>query len=87
MRINWKVRFRNPVWLTSFIAFIISTVYQFLAMLDIAPTLDESSIMQVVSAVIQVLTLLGILQDPTTKGIGDSERALNYEKPRDDGRL
>ena len=34
MHINWKVRFRNPVWVTSLIALMISTVYQALAMFE-----------------------------------------------------
>ncbi|WP_375138409.1 MULTISPECIES: phage holin [unclassified Bacillus (in: firmicutes)] len=27
---------------------------------------------------------MGIVQDPTIKGIGDSRQALTYEVPRDD---
>jgi len=30
--------------------------------------------------------LLGIIIDPTTKGASDSERALNYDKPKGDGK-
>jgi phi LC3 family holin len=29
-----------------------------------------------------LLSLLGIVQDPTTKGYGDSERALQYKDPK-----
>ena len=81
MKINWKVRFRNPVWVTSLVALVISTVYQALAMFGVAPALTEDAVMQVVSAVVQLLTLMGVLIDPTTKGIGDSERAMEYEEP------
>lgn len=35
----------------------------------------------VVEAVFLVLTILGIVTDPTTEGVGDSARALTYEKP------
>ena len=81
MKINWKVRFRNPVWVTSLVALIISTVYQILAMFEIAPALTEDTIMQIVSGVVQLLTLVGVMIDPTTKGVGDSERALEYNEP------
>ena len=30
--------------------------------------------------------LIGVIVDPTTAGIGDSERALGYEEPWDDNR-
>lgn len=81
MKINWKVRFRNPVWVTSLVALVISTVYQALAMFEVAPAITEDAVMQTVSAVVQLLTLMGVLIDPTTKGVGDSDRALEYERP------
>ena len=81
MKINWKVRFRNPVWVTSLVALVISTVYQILAMFEIAPALTEDTIMQIVSGVVQLLTLVGVMIDPTTKGVSDSERALEYKEP------
>ena len=31
-----------------------------------------------------ILVILGIVTDPTTKGIADSERALNYDVPLND---
>jgi len=34
-----------------------------------------------VTAVLQVLSLLGLIVDPTTAGVADSQRALGYEEP------
>ena len=76
MKINWTVRLNNGTWLGSFIGFIVATVYQLLAMFDIAPVITQSEVMQVVAVVLQLLGLLGVITDPTTKGISDSERAL-----------
>ncbi len=81
MKINWKVRFRNPVWLTAFVAFIVSTVYGLLLQFDIVPTITEDAIMAVVTSAVQLLTLMGILVDPTTAGISDSEQAMSYPEP------
>lgn len=81
MKINWKVRFKNPTWLTMFIGLIVGFVYNMLKMFDIAPTITENQIMDVVSNVLTFLGLIGVLVDPTTKGVGDSQRALNYEEP------
>lgn len=81
MKINWKVRFKNRTWITTFVSFIIATVYQILAMFEIAPTVTEDSVVQVVAAVVQLLTLMGVLIDPTTAGFNDSERAMGYEEP------
>lgn len=82
MSINWKVRFKNPVWLTAFVTFLISTAYQLLAMFDVVPAVTEEAILQAVAAIVQLLTLAGILVDPTTQGLSDSERALEYQNPQ-----
>ncbi len=34
------------------------------------------------NAILGFLVLTGVIQDPTTKGIGDSHQALEYEEPR-----
>ena len=81
MKINWKVRFKNPVWVTALVALIVSTVYQVLAMFDILPSITEETVMKIVAAVVQLLTMMGVMVDPTTKGLGDSDRALGYEEP------
>jgi phi LC3 family holin len=35
-----------------------------------------------INAVFVVLTLLGIVSDPTTKGVKDSKQAMTYTKPK-----
>lgn len=81
MKINWKVRFQNKVWLTSFVAFIVSTIYTFLGMFEVAPAVTQDSVMQVISAVLQLLGLLGVIVDPTTPNMADSDRAMHYSAP------
>ena len=81
MEMNWKVRFRNKVWLSSFIATILTFIYTILGMLDIAPKFTQNTVMNVVNAFLMVLCMTGVIIDPTTSGIGDSERAMTYETP------
>lgn len=82
MKINWKVRFRNPVFLASMIALIVGFVYDALALLGIVPAVEESSVLALVDTVLKVLAAFGILADPTTAGISDSEQAMCYLKPK-----
>lgn len=35
----------------------------------------------IVNALFAVLAIVGVVVDPTTKGIGDSARAMTYDKP------
>lgn len=84
MKINWKVRFRNPTWLTMFVSLIVGFTFNVLKMFDVVPSITENQVMEIVSQVMTFLGLIGVLVDPTTAGIGDSARALNYEEPWQD---
>ena len=84
MKINWKVRFKQKVFLTSFISLIVSFVYSMLAMFDVFPAVTKNSVLEVVNQVLTILGLLGIIVDPTTAGISDSDRAMSYEEPYKD---
>ena len=83
-KINWQVRLKKK----SFWVAIVSAVALFINNITGAFGLDYSaSIEQGVSIVTSILTVfagLGILVDPTTKGVRDSEKANEYTKPRDD---
>jgi phi LC3 family holin len=41
----------------------------------------QQSILTFVNAVFILLSMMGLVQDPTTKGMRDSERALTYKDP------
>ncbi len=81
MKINWAVRFRNKVWLGSFLSLIIGFVYNMLALFDVIPEVTQSLALQLLNQVLTFLGLIGVIVDPTTAGLGDSERALGYEVP------
>ena len=84
MKINWKVRFKNVTWLTTFISLIVGFVFNILKMFDVFPVITENQIMQVVSQVLTFLGLIGVLVDPTTAGLSDSNRAMSYVDPWND---
>lgn len=84
MKINWKVRFKNPVWLTSFISLIVGFVYNILRCFDIFPSVTQTQVMEIVGQVLTFLGLFGVVVDPTTAGMSDSVRAMTYEEPWDD---
>lgn len=84
MKINWKVRFKNPVWLTSFISLIVGFVYNILRCFDIFPSVTQTQVMEIVGQVLTFLGLFGVVVDPTTAGMNDSVRAMTYDEPWDD---
>ena len=82
--INWKVRFRNKTWLTMFISLIVGFVFNILRAFDVSPVVTESLVMNIAGQVLTFLGLIGVIVDPTTAGVGDSERALGYDVPWED---
>lgn len=80
--LNWKVRFKNKVWLMSFIGTIITFVYQLLAMFNVVPKISEDTVVQLAGLILNVLVGIGVIQDPTTAGIEDSKQALTYNEPK-----
>ena len=84
MKVNWKVRFKNKTWLTAFISLIVSFAFNVLALFDIFPSFTKNSILEIVSQILTFLGLMGVIVDPTTTGLSDSERALGYEEPWND---
>lgn len=84
MKINWKVRLKNPTFWLTVVPATVTFVYCLLSAFDIVPGISEVTVINALTAIITGLTALGVLVDPTTKGVGDSERALCYECPVDD---
>lgn len=86
MNINWLVRIRNKdFWVAlipalALLAQAVAAVFGF----TIDLTVLSGKLLAVVDALFAVLLILGIVNDPTTKGFGDSSRALTYEQPWDD---
>lgn len=83
-KINWKVRFKNKIWLGSFLSLIIGFVFSLLRMFDVYPEVTEDRVLISVDNILTFLGLFGVLIDPTTEGMFDSQRALGYEEPWSD---
>lgn len=85
--INWKVRVLNKNFWLSLIPAVILLVQVILAVFGITVDFGETGtkLLAVVNAAFVVLAILGIVTDPTTEGIGDSTRAMTYEKPKPKG--
>lgn len=77
-KINIKVRLNNKAWLTLFIAAIVSFVYTVLGLFGVVPQISQSDVMNFVGTVLTLLTTIGVLVDPTTSGLKDSDTAMLY---------
>lgn len=83
MGINWKVRIKNKLFWTSLISALALLAQAIAALFGFTIDLTKltGQLIAIVDAVFVVLAVLGIVADPTTKGVGDSERAMTYVTP------
>ena len=87
MNINWKVRIRNKnFWLALIPALLL------LVQVVAAPCgykwdfgVLNQQLAAIINAVFALLSILGVVNDPTTAGSSDSAQALTYEEPRKEG--
>ncbi|MEG1474777.1 MAG: phage holin [Longicatena sp.] len=82
-KINWSIRLKNKQFYVSIIPAILLLIQVIASLFHYSIDLGDlgNKLLSVVNALFAVLTLLGIIVDPTTTGIGDSKRALEYTKP------
>ena len=80
--INWKLRFKNKTTLTAIIGCSLAFIYQMLGIFGVTPTISENELGQAFGVGLNILLGVGIITDPTTKGISDSARALDYKELR-----
>lgn len=78
MKINIIERLKNKTFVISAVSLIVAFIYRFLSLIDIVPTVTETAIIENIGMFINILAFFGVLIDPTTKGINDSERAMTY---------
>ena len=86
MQINWKVRVANKNFWLTLIPAVLLLIQAVAAPLGLKLDFGElgNQLLAIVNAVFAVLAILGIVNDPTTNGMGDSKQAMTYEEPKKD---
>lgn len=81
--INWKVRLKNKAFWLAIIPAVLLLIQAVAAVFGFSLDLGEigEKLLDVVNAVFLVLGIIGIVVDPTTQGLSDSDRAMGYEEP------
>lgn len=85
MKINWSVRLKNPYFWIGLLGVIFtamgvepSTLTSWQAVIDSLKSLISNPYM----IVAVIIAILGVVNDPTTAGIKDSNNALTYSEPK-----
>lgn len=76
MGINWKLRLQNKTFWLTLIPLLVLLLQQI--GLNIVPENWED----IFKTIMAILTLIGAVNDPTTKGLTDSDNAMTYDEPK-----
>jgi phi LC3 family holin len=69
---------KNKAFVVGVATLVVSFLYKLLSALDIVPAVSENEMLELIGLAVNVLALVGVIVDPTTKGISDSDRAMGY---------
>ena len=85
-KINWKVRILNKTFWLTLVPALALLLQTFLAVFNVRLELGETidKLLVFINALFAVLMIVGIVNDPTTAGLTDSSRALEYHEPSED---
>lgn len=84
MKINWKVRLKNKNFWLAIVPASLLLIQVIAAVFGFTLDLGElgNRLIDVVNALFTVLAIIGVVTDPTTQGISDSEQAMTYSEPK-----
>ena len=85
MKINWKVRVKNPYFWFGLVAIILTAVGaepEIFTSWEILVTQIKDLLGNPFALGFVVAAIVGYINDPTTSGITDSQQALGYSKPK-----
>ena len=85
MKINWTVRLKNKTFWLSLIPAVLLLIQVVGEVFGYTLDFGElgNRLLAVVNAAFALFSVLGVVTDPTTSGVSDSEQALSYDKPKE----
>lgn len=78
MNINLKLRLQHKSFWVALVGLV------FLLSQQLGVKIFPDNIADITNTVLAIGVLVGVINDPTTAGLGDSNQALGYEKPKED---
>ena len=86
MKINWTVRLKNKAFWVAIVPAILLLAQQVCGMfgvkIEIAGLSDQ--LLAIIGTVFAILSLIGVVNDPTVATLSDSKEAMTYTEPKVD---
>ena len=86
MKINWTVRIKNKAFWVTIIPAVLLLAQQICTMFGVELNIAgvSNQLVSIVGTVFGILSLIGIVNDPTVATLSDSKQAMTYEVPKKD---
>lgn len=78
MNINLKLRLQHKSFWVALVGLVVLLSQQ------LGVKIFPDNIADITNTVLAIGVLVGVINDPTTAGLGDSNQALGYDKPKED---
>ena len=78
MNINLKLRLQHKSFWVALVGLVVLLSQQ------LGVKIFPDNIADITNTVLAIGVLVGVINDPTTAGLGDSNQALGYVKPKED---
>lgn len=87
-KINWMVRIKNKAFWVAIIPAILLLIQVIASVFGYTLDLGDlgNKLLDVVNAAFSVMVILGVVTDPTTAGLADSQQAMTYKEPKKEGK-
>jgi len=89
MKINWKVRFKNPLFYAALLLAIVAPIgvafgvhLEDLTTWPMVWDIAKQAILTPHIVITVFIAVVAFLIDPTTKGLKDSPQAMKYQEPK-----
>ena len=85
--INWQVRIKNKLFWVTLVPLVLLLIQQVAAIFGIVLDFGvlQEQLIAVIGTIFALLGVIGVVADPTTEGVGDSELAMTYTEPKPKG--
>ena len=78
MNINLKLRLQHKSFWVALVGLVVLLSQQ------LGVKILPDNIADITNTILAIGVLVGVINDPTTAGLGDSNQALGYDKPKED---
>lgn len=83
MKINWKLRLKNKTTLISLIGLFGLFINQVANVFEVDYSDVVDKLVLIATTVVSMLVAVGVVNDPTVKGLNDSDLSMEKKEPTD----